>query len=161
MYQDGAPDLTTVLEFPHTEDGSHVKIFIPAMRGLCLSLSWIKWCLVQCWTHKGIDGWPRRVVRRDDAESELLSIVVCSEKDLEYIQRLPSPLLQRLNHPFCVWAKCDLSLESGFVNTQDLACILPFFTRTQKGVFVLPPPSPITEEGGWKRLFSFGAVLSE
>ena len=37
---------------------------------------------------------------------------------------------------FYVGAKWDRSRESGFVNTQDLAWGLPFFTGTQKGVFV-------------------------
>lgn len=73
--------------------------------------------------------------------NQSLSIVVCLKTDLENIQRPPSQLPQQLewlNRPFYVWAKCDWSCESGFVNTQDLACSLPFFTGTQKGSLCHP-----------------------
>lgn len=103
--------------------------------GLCLT--WIQWCVTQCGTHHGIDDWPRRGVRRDAAESEPLSMGVCFQTDLNAFRAHPSPqLLEWLNHPFYVGAKWDRSRESGFVNTQDLAWGLPFFTGTQKGVFV-------------------------
>ena len=62
---------------------------------------------------------------------------VCFQTDLSAFRAHPPPqLLEWLTHPFYVGAKWDRSRESGFVNTQDLAWGLPFFTGTQKGVFV-------------------------
>lgn len=69
--------------------------------------------------------------------------------------KTPSQLPQQLewlNCPFYVWAKCDWSRESEFVNTQDLACSLPFFTGTQRGLCATPS-SPV-REGWWKGLLT-------
>lgn len=56
---------------------------------------------------------------------------------------------------FCVWAKCDLSSESGFVSTWDLACFLSSFMRAEpRGSLCFLCPHRITGEAWQKKAFS-------
>lgn len=109
--------------------------------------------LVQFWTRNGVDSWPR-VGQRHDAESETWPGACCLKMDLPYIPHPLRPAAVGVDWLYCVWAKCDLSSESGFVSTWDLACFLSSFMRAEpRGSLCFLCPHRTTGEAWQKRLF--------
>lgn len=117
--------------------------------------------LVQFWTRNGVDSWPR-VGQRHDAESETWPGASCLKMDLPYIPHPLRPASVGVDWLYCVWAKCDLSSESGFVSTWDLASFLSSFMRAEpRGSLCFLCPHRTTGEAWQKRLFLCGWVGGE
>lgn len=63
--------------------------------------------------------------------------------------------LECMDWLFSVWAKCDMSSESVFVSTWDLACFLSSFMRTEpRGSLCFLCPHRTTGEACAKKAFS-------